>query len=157
MSFKDHFSGHAQEYSQARPTYPKELFAYLASIAPRHDAVWDCATGNGQAAVGLSAYFKKVIATDASEQQIQNAEQRDNIEYRVTTAEHSGLDNHSVDLIAVAQALHWFDFDNFYQEVKRVLKADGVLAVWTYALLSTPDDKINRLINEFYTDIVGSY
>ena len=72
MSFKDkdHFSGHADLYEAFRPTYPEALFAYLSSLCPRHDLAWDCATGNGQAAVPLAAYFRAVIATDASQKQI---------------------------------------------------------------------------------------
>ena len=58
MSFKDRFSGHAAEYALYRPHYPKELFQYLASLAPNRDAAWDCATGNGQAAEMLAEYFR---------------------------------------------------------------------------------------------------
>ena len=73
MKFKDHFSGHAVEYAKFRPRYPDKLFEYLASISPRHGLAWDCATGNGQAAVGLIRHFDSVIATDASARQIATA------------------------------------------------------------------------------------
>ncbi|PZR76620.1 MAG: SAM-dependent methyltransferase, partial [Chthoniobacterales bacterium] len=135
MSFKDHFSGHAAEYAQFRPEYPTELFKYLTSIAPGRAQAWDCATGNGQAAIALASHFSRVIATDASAQQIANARQHDRVEYRVATAEASGLDDNSIDLITVAQALHWFDLPRFFSEATRVLKSRGAIAVWAYNLL----------------------
>src|SRR6184192_242197 len=130
--FKGHFSGHAVEYAKFRPHYPDDLFEYLALIAPRHELAWDCATGNGQAAAGLARHFDRVIATDASAQQIASAELNDRISYRVAPAEASGIDSASVDLILVAQALHWFDIDRFFTEAKRVLKENGALAISSY-------------------------
>src|SRR2546430_7765616 len=119
MKFKDHFSGHAVEYAKFRPHYPDELFQYLASISPQHELAWDCATGNGQAAVGLARHFDRVIATDASAQQIESAEPNARISYQVAPAEASEIDSASVDLILVAQALHWFDLDAFFAEAQR--------------------------------------
>src|SRR5205809_2027105 len=134
--FKDHFSGHAVEYAKFRPHYPDELFEYLAGlISPRHELAWDCATGNGQAALGLARHFDSVIATDASGQQIASAELNDRISYRVAPAEASGIDSASVDLTLVAQALHWFDIDRFFTEAKRVLKENGVLAISSYNVM----------------------
>src|SRR5437667_7064361 len=130
--FKDHFSGHAVEYAKFRPRYPDKLFEYLASISPQHELAWDCATGNGQAAVGLARHFDRVIATDASAQQIASAEPNDRISYRVAPAEASGIDSASADLILVAQALHWFDIDRLFKEAKRVLKESADLAIPSY-------------------------
>src|SRR6266567_748317 len=122
MKFKDHFSGHAVEYAKFRPRYPDKLFEYLASSSPRHELAWDCATGNGQAAAGLARHFDSVIATDASAQQIKSAQPNDRISYRVAPAEASGIDSSSVDLILVAQALHWFDLDAFFFGSKTCLE-----------------------------------
>jgi ubiquinone/menaquinone biosynthesis C-methylase UbiE len=154
--FKDHFSGHAVEYAKFRPHYPDELFEYLASISPRHELAWDCATGNGQAAVGLARHFKSVIATDASAQQIESAEPNDRISYRVAPAEASGIDSSSVDLILVAQALHWFDFDAFFTEAKRVLNGNGVLAISSYKVLEIAPE-IDAIIWKFYRETTGPY
>ena len=117
MTFKDHFSKQSADYAKFRPRYPQELFEYLASISPTRHLAWDCATGNGQAAVGLASVFDRVIATDASEKQIANAQRHERVEYRVALAEESKLKSTSVDLIMVAQALHWLDFPRFYDEV----------------------------------------
>jgi ubiquinone/menaquinone biosynthesis C-methylase UbiE len=144
------------DYARFRPHYPQELFQYLASIVPETELAWDCATGNGQAAIELANLFDHVIATDASEQQIANAQQHLRIEYRVAPAESSGLDTSSVDLITVAQALHWFDLDRFYAEARRVLKPDGVLAASAYTFLHIAP-AIDAVIDHYYSKVVGPY
>ncbi|RHX89078.1 class I SAM-dependent methyltransferase [Leptospira stimsonii] len=156
MSFRDHFSSHSSSYSEFRPCYPRELFAYLKSLVPNGNVVWDCGTGNGQAAVSLAEFFDKVIATDPSENQIANAESHPRVEYRVAKAEESTLENSEVDLITVAQAFHWFDFEPFYKEVLRVGKKNGILAIWGYGLHRIIPE-IDSLIDRLYGEIVGSY
>jgi SAM-dependent methyltransferase len=156
MKFKDYFSSDAADYAQYRPHYPTALFEYLASLAPDRVLAWDCARGNGQAARGLASFFKEVIATDGSDKQIANAERNDHISYRVATAEESGLETGSADLITVAQALHWLRIEEFYDEVRRVLKPDGALAVWCYNLVEV-SPAIDRLIANFYRETVGPY
>lgn len=125
-------------------------------MAPDRVQAWDCATGSGQAATGLACFFESVIATDASEKQIANAEQSERIEYRVAAADQSELEARSVSLVTVAQALHWFEVDPFYTEVKRVLKPGGVLAIWCYNLLNI-SPAIDALVEDFYRNIVGPY
>ena len=156
MSFKDRFSDHASDYAKYRPHYPRELFAYLASVTVDRECAWDCATGNGQAAVALGEFFQHVIATDASEKQIANTQPHDRVTYRVATAEQSGLAEAAADLITVAQALHWFDREAFFTETKRVLKPNGMLAVWCYELFKVAPE-IDRLVEMFYRETVGPY
>ncbi len=136
--FADHFSGVAQGYAAFRPRYPDALFAALAQAAPSHSAVWDCGCGSGQASVALAAYFDRVHATDASAQQISQAEPHARVVYHVAPAELSGLPDASVALVTVAQALHWFDVDAFHAEAQRVLAPAGVIAEWCYTLLDVP-------------------
>jgi SAM-dependent methyltransferase len=155
-TFKDHFSGHAADYAKFRPNYPPSLFDYLASISPECELAWDCATGNGQAAVGLAEHFAKVIATDASAQQIESAQPHSSIGYWVAPAETSGIDPGSVDLILVAQALHWFDMDRFFTEAKRVSKENGILAVSTYTYV-TINPEIDAIVSKFYRETTGPY
>jgi ubiquinone/menaquinone biosynthesis C-methylase UbiE len=154
--FKDHFSKQAADYAKFRPRYPEELFRWLGSVAPARESAWDCATGNGQAAVELAEVFERVIATDASEQQVARAEANARVEYRVASAEQSGLDAQSVDLITVAQALQWFDLNRFYAEVRRVLKPGGIIAAWAYKL-ATVEPAIDVVVNRYYSDVVGKY
>jgi SAM-dependent methyltransferase len=156
MSFKDHFSAQAADYAKFRPGYPRELFNYLASIAPGRQLAWDCGTGNGQAAVALASVFDRVIATDASEKQITNAEPHERVEYRVAPAEDSGIESETLDLIVVAQALHWFDLERFYAEARRVLKVNGVLAASAYNLLHI-EPTIDEVVNRYYYEVVGPF
>jgi SAM-dependent methyltransferase len=139
-NFKDYFSQQAAQYAAYRPTYPMALFQYVAGVVAQHNLAWDCATGSGQAAIGIAPYFARVIATDASVAQIAHAIPHPRVEYRVAPAEQSGIEPDSVDLVTVATALHWFNLDAFYAEVNRVLTADGVIAVWGYGdpVLDTP-------------------
>ncbi|MCE9566678.1 MAG: class I SAM-dependent methyltransferase [Planctomycetes bacterium] len=150
--FHDHFSSVAGNYRAFRPVYPPALFAFLAESAPARDLVWDCGTGSGQAAVALAGHFAKVFATDASADQIANAEPNPRVEYAVATAEQCPLSDGSVDVVTVAQAIHWFDFDRFYAEVRRVAKPDGLIAAWTYDLDTIHpevDPVVERLQNEY--------
>jgi SAM-dependent methyltransferase len=150
------FGDIAAAYRIFRPTYPPELFEYLASAAPARDAAWDCATGSGQAAVALAAYFRRVVATDASEKQIRAAHAEPSVEYLVAPAERSPLADASIDLVTVAQALHWFDRPAFYAEVRRVLRPGGVLACWCYALMTiTP--RVDALVQHLYGPILGEF
>ncbi len=150
------FRSKSLEYKKYRPLYPKLLFDFLADTACACDLAWDCGCGTGQATAALSHYFNKVIGTDISEEQIKKAEKRDNIIYRVSTESESGLDDKSTDLVTCAQALHWFDLEKFYKEVKRVLKPGGIIAVWTYNLLRV-NEQIDELIDKFYFDIIYNY
>lgn len=154
--FKDHFSTQSSQYQRHRPHYPAALFEWLSEQTPQHGLAWDCATGNGQAAQALANYFEKVIASDASENQIAQCREHPRIEYRVAGAEQAPLADASVDLISVAQALHWFDQTRFFQEAWRILKDNGVLAVWSYNLLSI-SPQIDAIVNHYYHDVVGTY
>ncbi len=147
--FKDHFSGHAASYAAYRPGYPPELFRFLAACCDARRQAWDCATGNGQTAVELAGYFDSVIATDASGAQVAAARAHPKVRYRVATAEDSGLDDRSIDLITVAQALHWFDIDRFFGEALRVLVPGGVLAAWSYGLCRIAP-AVDALVLELY-------
>ena len=156
MSFKDHFSGHAAVYASFRPSYPLALFDFVSSLPARHALAWDCATGNGQAAVDLAARFARVIATDASAEQLSHAVPHPRVEYRQALAERSGLDDGAVDVVTVATALHWFDFDRFYAEVERVLAPGGALVAWAYNLARvTPE--LDVLIDRLARQVVGAY
>jgi SAM-dependent methyltransferase len=156
VGFKDHFSKQAADYAKFRPRYPHEMFEYLGRFAPSRQLAWDCGTGNGQAAVVLASVFDRVIATDASERQITNAEPHERVEYRVAPAEDSGIESETLDLILVAQALHWFDLDRFYAEAQRVLKVNGVLAASAYNLLHI-EPVIDEIVNRYYYEVVGPF
>lgn len=156
MSFADHFSAVAPAYARHRPHYSPSWFAHLASLCQRHDSAWDCATGTGQAALGLVPYFQQVIASDASAQQVAQATAHPQIDYRVLTAEATDLGDRSVDLITVAQAYHWFDPERFFSEVRRVARAGAVIALWGYGLSQVNPD-VDAVMQQLYADWLGTY
>lgn len=154
--FKDHFSHNSAGYASSRPDYPESLFSYLADLAPGNNCAWDCATGTGQSARQLQHYFSKVIATDASASQINSAHGSDKIEYLVSPAEQTPIKTDTVDLVTVSQALHWFNIESFFSEAERVLKNNGILAVWSYSFL-TVDSDIDQLVNDFYHHTLNGF
>lgn len=153
---KDFFSAQATDYSKYRPHYPASLFDYLASITPERELAWDCATGNGQAAVELARHFRQVIATDLSDKQLAESVPHPKVEYRKATAEHSSLEDMSANLITVAQAFHWFDQPLFFREVKRVCRPGGVLAIWCYEL-AVVNENVDSTVLRLYRDLLGAY
>jgi SAM-dependent methyltransferase len=154
--FHDHFSAKARDYAQYRPRYPADLFVYLASLSPGQRLAWDCGTGNGQAAHALAGHFERVIATDPSAEQVAHAVAHERIEYRVERAEDVSLPDGSVDLVTAGIAIHWFNFEQFYAAVQRVLAPRGIIAVWTYHL---PDiePEIDRILKYYYSDVLAGY
>lgn len=156
MNFKDHFSQISKDYAAYRPCYPEDLFDFLVSNCNQNRIAWDCGTGNGQCARGLAKRFDLVIATDASFSQIRQAASHPGISFVVSAAENCAIGSRTVDLATVAQALHWFEFDDYYREVFRVLKPDGIMAAWCYGLCSVSPE-IDELVVEFYTGIIAPY
>jgi ubiquinone/menaquinone biosynthesis C-methylase UbiE len=151
--FKDHFSNHAAEYSRFRPTYPEALFAWLSTLVPSGSAVWDCATGNGQGALALAGHFQDIWATDASAEQISKASLHPRIRYGVCLSSASGLVDDGVDLVTVAQALHWFEPEPFHREVQRVLRPSGVVVAWCYELFEITAE-VDDAVFELYDGIL---
>ncbi len=126
------FSHNAAAYARHRPRYPAALFDFLREACPRHTRAWDCATGNGQAAVACARHFDFVAATDVSLEQVRHGQQHPRVAYSVASAEAIPFGAHTFDLITVAQAIHWFDLPAFFREVERVLRPGGLLAAWAY-------------------------
>lgn len=150
---KDNFSAQATTYAQFRPGYPQRLFDFLFEHCKSFDRAWDCATGNGQIAVGLAERFSEVEATDISENQLRNALPMPNIRYQLGQAESPNFPDHHFDLITVGQAAHWFDFERFYPEVRRVMKPGGVLALVGYNLLRV-DEPTEAVVEYLYNTIL---
>ncbi len=152
----NHFNQQSEQYSLCRPDYPEALFDYLAQQVELNSTVWDCGTGTGQAAKSLAERFKKIIATDINSGQLAAAPQKDNIEYFCCPAEQTPIESGSINLITVAQALHWFDFDWFYDEVRRVSAPNALFAAWCYSLGHFNESPIDEIIHTLYYDILGA-
>jgi len=156
LSFKDHFSTQSDAYARFRPRYPQELYDFILAQVKTKNTAWDVATGNGQVAIVLAEHFSKVIATDASENQINHATAHPKVTYKVSAAENSGLPDAFADLITVGQALHWFDFENFFREAKRVAKKDCFFASWGYRIHQISPE-IDAVTKKFDEELVGPY
>lgn len=156
VSFKDHFSVQAAEYVRARPRYPAALFAKLAQLAPGRALAWDAGTGNGQAALGLAHEFERVVATEPSAAQLQRALPHPRVDYFQSAERAPMLDDDSVDLVTVAQAAHWFDRPVFFMEARRVLRSQGLIALWVYQFCKvTP--AIDEILHRFYHGPIWKY
>jgi len=155
-NFRDHFSGHAAGYAASRPHYPAELFEWLAQLCASRKLAWDAGCGNGQASHALAALFEQVYASDPSAEQISAAELAPNIRYVVEPAEQCGLGDASADLVCVAQAMHWFDVLLFQAEARRVLKAEGVFAAWTYAQ-SRVTPAVDVVFDRFHDELLDGW
>jgi SAM-dependent methyltransferase len=153
---KDRFSTQSAGYARFRPRYPEAWYHWLLAQTPGRDQLWDCATGNGQAALALAPQFRHTYATDLSAAQLAAAEPHPAITYLCCPAEQTPFDAASFDLITVAQAVHWFDFEAFYAEVRRVGKPGGLLALWGYGLFSSLP-AVDERIRWFYSEVVGPY
>lgn len=154
--FADHFSRQSQDYARYRPNYPPALFSWLAELAPGRRLAWDCATGSGQAALALAEGFQRVVASDASGEQLRRAIPHPRVHYLRARSEASGLAGGCLDLISVAQALHWFDLEAFFREAHRLLRPGGILAVWSYQLLRC-EPRIDAVLDRFDREVVGCY
>ncbi len=156
MDHHELFNQKSELYATARPQYPAELFNYLAAICDENKTAWDGACGNGQAAVDISSYFDEVHATDVSVGQIANAIPNPRVTYSVQPSEATNFSENQFDLVCIAQALHWFDYDLFWPEVKRVLKPGGVFAAWGYSWFSI-EEKIDECIQEKFLKFLEPY
>ena len=154
---KDLFSDNSALYQQARPSYSAEIIEQILNYVPEKGLAWDCGAGSGQFTSWLAPDFQQVLATDLSAAQLAQAPQVSNVRYLQAAAEESGLPDCSADLVTVAQAIHWFDFDTFYAEVKRVLKPQGCLAVIGYGLIEAEDPQLQQLIQHLYKNTLNGY
>lgn len=146
---KDSFSHNSKAYLTFRPTYPNEFYELINSLVPVRENCWDCGTGNGQVAFELAKSFDRVYATDISQNQVANAIESPKISYSVQPAEHTIFPENIFDLVVVAQAIHWFNFEKFYSEVRRTCKEGALLVVIGYGLIKV-EERVDSLIGELY-------
>ena len=154
---KDRFSSGSQLYQLARPSYPASLIQEILKHVATPQFAWDCGAGSGQLTQLLAPHFDAVVATDISAHQLQHAPYFENVSYQVQSAEHTSFAEQSFDLITVAQAIHWFNFDSFYAEVRRTLRPDGVLAVIGYGLIQLQQPELQGCIERLYFKTLTGY
>jgi SAM-dependent methyltransferase len=155
MAPKDLFSRSADGYARFRPKYPATLFDWLAEVTPARGLCVDVGTGSGQSAVELGERFARVVALDPSEAQLAKATPHARVTYRRGEAEATGVEAASTDLVAASQAFHWFDHPRFYDEVRRIARPGGIVAVWCYGIDSI-NPEVDAVVDELYTGYLGS-
>ncbi len=129
----------------------------MAELAPARRLAWDCAAGNGQATLPLAEYFAEVVGTDASAAQVAQMPAHPRVRRYAAPADAAGLTTASVDLVTVAQALHWLPLPAFWTEARRVLVDGGLIAVWSYGIQELDDPEADRTLQAFYHTTVGPY
>ncbi|KAI8899557.1 S-adenosyl-L-methionine-dependent methyltransferase [Globomyces pollinis-pini] len=153
----------ADLYKQYRPSYPQELYSIVYKAVTDHSSfnlATDVGTGTGQTAIELAKKFKNVVGTDISANMLNEAVVADNVSYKLATAEDFSkhFDPESVDLITVSTAAHWFNMEKFYQESYKVLKPNGIVAIWGYGNFVAPDyPDITKLHQEYSVDFLEPY
>ena len=150
------FGARADAYASFRPHYPASLFTWLAAQCASHQRALDIACGSGQASRPLRQYFKQVLASNASLKQVVAGKNYAEVQRFVAEAHAQPLPNQSLELIVVAQALHWFATPAFFSKVRRLLKPGGVFCAWCYSLMRI-DDELDALIDDLYWNTLGGY
>jgi SAM-dependent methyltransferase len=150
------FGEYAASYAKSRPQYPAALWQWVASLCDSHEHAWDAGCGNGQAAVALAQHFHHVSATDISAEQIAAATPHKNISYAAMRTEDASFAPASLDLVCVAQALHWFDLEKFWPQVQSALKPRGVFLAVAYGVFSV-NEEIDAISKQYFLDVVEPY
>ncbi|APC91408.1 MULTISPECIES: class I SAM-dependent methyltransferase [Francisella] len=150
---KADFSSVATLYQKARPSVPVEIIKFLKEKIPSNQKAWDCGTGNGQTAIKLTEFINEIHATDISSAQLAKAFKHNNIKYFKADEANSMFADQCVDLITVSQAAHWFDMTKFEKECLRILKPNGIIAIWAYHHNITVNAKVEIIYQELYKTI----
>jgi SAM-dependent methyltransferase len=137
MDATKRFSDRVDNYVKYRPSYPREVLTCLANRCrlKTGSVVADIGSGTGIFSGLLLAKGYKVYAVEPN-QAMQEAAIRqyggdDNFTPVAGTAEATTLPSNSIDAIVCAQAFHWFDAGKTKTEFKRILKAEGHVAlIW---------------------------
>jgi len=150
------FGERASGYASFRPQYPQELFDWLATNSPRRQHALDIACGNGQASHALAQRFEQVFACDSSAQQLGEIHPGSALQLFAADARCLPLKSASLDLITVAQALHWFAEPDFFAEVRRSLRPDGLFCAWCYGLMQI-NPAVDELARQLHGDLLKEY
>lgn len=150
------FGSNASTYANFRPHYPAQLFTWLAQHSPARLRALDIGCGNGQASRPLCAHFAQVLACDASFAQLAASKPQSNLHLLVADARQLPLAPACLDLITVAQALHWFADAAFFAQIGRLLKPGGLFCAWCYGLLRI-NPAVDEVIDQLYHERLSGY
>lgn len=148
---KDLFSESSENYKKYRPVYPVQMYEKIYGRVSSFNNAADLATGNGQIAFELAEKFKNVFAVDISENQLDQAKQKENILYSKQSVEDSNLPSNFFDLITCGQAMHWFDNQRFNKEIKRIASNNCIFACMYYHLPQVQNS--TNIIQDIYSQL----
>lgn len=156
------YAAHAHIYSKYRPTYPiavvEAITSYVTRLGGSLGHALDVACGSGQSTFYLKDTFKLITGVDISKAQLEEAKSKcqkeniDNIQFLTGSGMELPVESESVDVVTIAQALHWLDIDKFFTECKRVLKPRGCVAVYGYGNVCLINKQCNELVSNFYSN-----
>lgn len=152
----ENFTGKAEAYAKGRPGYPKTAIETIFGLAPSGAVFADIGAGTGKFTVKLAESGYPVFAVEP------NADMREQLAITLApfanatimdgTAEATALPDHSVDILTVAHALHWFNLDAFRAECRRVVRPGGlVIAIYNYLPGGEMIDLYKRTVDAFFT------
>lgn len=124
------FADRASDYALFRPSYPKEAIDAVLAGLSRHDALVaaDIGAGTGISSRLLAERGLRVLAVEPNAAMRGSSEPHPRVTFVDGTAEATGLDDASVDLVLCAQAFHWFKPQEALAEFRRIVKPGGRLA-----------------------------
>jgi len=124
------FARVADAYERARPGYPADAVLWLAGETPCD--VVDLGAGTGKLTRSLAALGHHVVAVEPLAKMLDQLRAAvPGVTGVVGSAESMPLPEASVDVVACAQAFHWFDQEPAVVEIARVLRPGGRIAlVW---------------------------
>ena len=156
------FTGRAGNYDRFRPDYPAELFQWLKAATGLGPGarVADMGSGTGLFTELLLKEGFAVVAVEPNPDMRAQAEARLGTVAGFTSsagsAEHTGLDDRSIDLITAAQAFHWFSPAAVRPEFGRILKPGGhAVLVWNIQRDDKPFLSEYKALKEKYSEAMN--
>lgn len=149
------FDGYAKDYTVGRPSYASELIdcMYNRFGISGNSVIADVGSGTGKFAKHLLDKGSEVYCVEPNHDMRNTAEKELNCYANFHSvdggAEHTGLEDSSVDFITTAQAFHWFDVNRFRKECLRILKKSGkVFLIWN---IRDENDALNKEMFDIYS------
>jgi ubiquinone/menaquinone biosynthesis C-methylase UbiE len=152
---KERFSVAADDYHRSRPGYPAALFDWIDGETGLPRAAWvaDVGCGTGVSTRPWASRGHWAVGLDPNAAMLAQAARAGGALYLRADAAAAGLRSASIDLVTVAQALHWLDFAAVLPEFRRILRPGGCLAAfWNLRAGGGLMDEYDAVIRTFSTE-----
>ena len=163
------FSNKADNYAKGRPDYPVAVVDFIKTLIDEQPIIADIGAGTGKFTKLIADLGYQVFAVEPNQDMFNQLQitvaDVPNAKTVLATSEATTLADQSIDIITVAQALHWFDLEKFKVECQRILKPNGwVVAMYNngvdarnnqaqHRIDATKDFFVQPVIKEFRTPI----